>query len=164
MHLKVYQSSLAAELRHLVEAVAWDPLSLPELQLIESEPDWRQWLNSADHDYQAVALDEGRVIGHIAVANHAGPELAGSWNGDTGALREVNALFVHPAARRQGVATDLLALAVAKIRLTGHMPGLVAYDDAPWALALYGSTGWRRLEATSAPPGLVIPFWFPDAS
>jgi len=164
MHLAVYHPFLAVELRHLVDAVALDPLSLPELQLIKSEPKRRQWLDSAGHSYQVVAIDEGHVIGHIAVADHAGPELVGSWNGDIGVLREINALFVHPAVRRQGVATDLLTLAVAKIRLTGHTPGLVAYDDAPWALALYDSTGWKRLEATSAPSGPVVPFWLPEAA
>ena len=164
MHLTVYSGFHEASLRELVRAVALDAISLPSLTLISSQARWRAWLADPEHRYQLVAVADDRLVGHVAVSDVVGAELAAALPQVSPYVREVASLFVHPAYRHRDIAGELLECAVAKVRIDEAIPGLVAYRDAPWALALYQKYGWRRVGAPAVENGVVVPLWLPPAS
>jgi GNAT superfamily N-acetyltransferase len=119
------------------------------------------WLAPPDLLGTWVAEHEGRIVGHVALIREESipAELSAAAPGRDFAF--VARLFVVPAARRLGLAAELLATAAAGATATELVPALIVVADADAAIALYERAGWRRL--ASGPGGWTtaagIPAW-----
>lgn len=98
-----------------------------------SAEDWEHALGGV----HVVALEDGEVIGHVAVVERSLSQGARAWR--TG---YVEALAVHPKVQRRGHGTRLMTHAEAVIAANYELGALSASDvGAP----LYERRGWRRL-------------------
>lgn len=122
--------------------------ALAEVHAADRYPvDWpdtpARWLTPADLVRAWVAVEDGRVTGHVGLAEvepdvavSAGMSVAGA----------VTRLFVVPGARGGGLAARLLDAVLAEVSpLT-----LEVSDEGRAAIALYERHGWRRLGSTRA--------------
>ncbi|MER6509321.1 GNAT family N-acetyltransferase [Nonomuraea sp. NPDC001636] len=92
------------------------------------------WLTPGDLLRAWVAVEEGRVLGHVGLAG-------------TGEGPQVTRLFVVPAARGRGLAPLLLDT----VRKAAGTPVLLEVsDEGRAAVALYERLGWRRVGSTRA--------------
>jgi len=100
-----------------------------------------------------VATAGGEVVGHVSVSPTSSPEVLGLAQQALGVpphqLAVVARLLVSPTHRRQGIARALLAQAVAEAALLGRVPILDVAVHFDRAIALYESSGWRRLGLVS---------------
>jgi GNAT superfamily N-acetyltransferase len=92
--------------------------------------DPRVWLSPEGLLAAWVAVDEGRVVGHVGIAV-AGP----------GRMPSVTRLFVDPEHRCRGLADDLLA--AAEHGAPGTHVRLDVTDETPGAWRLYERRGWH---------------------
>jgi GNAT superfamily N-acetyltransferase len=96
-----------------------------------------RWLTPRGFRQAWVALDGGgAIVGHVLVRDDR--------HGDQSAA-ELGRLFVHPAARREGIAVRLLARC--REWAATHGRGLVlevAASGRNPAMSLYEATGWRH--------------------
>ena len=56
--------------------------------------------------------------------------------------REVSGVCTHPDHRGQGLAADVIAAVMRRIRAGGDVPFLTSYTDNPGAIALYQRLGF----------------------
>jgi len=80
-----------------------------------------------------LAYEDGRAIGHCSA--WAGPDEVG----------QVEDLFVHPAHRRQGIATALIHACVATARSGGAGPVVIVADPTDTPKHAYAALGWQPL-------------------
>jgi len=92
---------------------------------------------------------EGAVAGHVALVRTPDGALAALAGAAPDALVTVSRLFVAPGARGRGLATSLLAVAVARAAGGGLSAVLDVVEGTP-AAALYERLGWRLLERRTA--------------
>jgi GNAT superfamily N-acetyltransferase/predicted GNAT family acetyltransferase len=111
-------------------------------------PNDPKWQNSALREYQAVTMPDERRISWVA-EEEPGPDGApGRLLGHVNILlmRDIGVveLFVHPAARRSGLAHQLLGKAVRRAYDEGFSSiGVEVVGDTP-AVAFYSSLGFAR--------------------
>ena len=102
-----------------------------------------------------VAVDEGRVVGHVALHRRSSPgvlALAAGRLGITAAECGVVArLLVARELRRAGVGRALLDHAADQCRQRGLTPVLDVVDGTGPAIALYERAGWQRLGTVRFP-------------
>lgn len=100
-----------------------------------------------------VATTEGRVVGHVCVTPSSSPEVLGLAQQALGVpahrLAVVARLLVSPTHRQRGIARALLAEATAEAARLGRLPVLDVAVHFDRAIALYESSGWRRLGLVS---------------
>lgn len=108
----------------------------------------RAWLDGDDVADAWVVERKGEILGHVAIS-HTGldPVSALRWRELTGQppdqLAAVSRLFVRPRARREGIGTVLLDVALAGIRARGLTPVLEVVSSWEGAVSLVESRGWR---------------------
>lgn len=107
-----------------------------------------------------VAVEQGRVVGHVALHRRSSPgviALAASRLGVQAAKCGVVArLLVAPEQRRTGLGRRLLDHATDQCRRRQLAPILDVVDGTEPAIALYERAGWRHLGTVS--------FMLPDGS
>jgi GNAT superfamily N-acetyltransferase len=110
-----------------------------------------------------VAIDEGHIIGHVALhsarANPAVKLASEALACEVGQLGVVARLFTAPAARGAGVGRALLHAAAHAARVRDLVPILDVWVELKSAIAMYESCGWRNLGTVDAelPDGRVLP-------
>jgi GNAT superfamily N-acetyltransferase len=96
-----------------------------------------------------VAVADGRVIGHVALAPRASDPVMDMACSVTGAqaaqLGVVARLVVSRASRRSGVARTLLETATEAAHARGLIPVLDVLPRFVAAIALYEASGWIRV-------------------
>lgn len=100
-----------------------------------------------------VAVDEGRVVGHVALHPTSSAEVMAAASDalcrSAEELVVVARLLAAPDRRRRGIANELLATATDEARALGRWPILdVAVHFVP-AIALYERAGWERVAQVS---------------
>jgi GNAT superfamily N-acetyltransferase/predicted DCC family thiol-disulfide oxidoreductase YuxK len=108
----------------------------------------RSWLDGEDVVDAWVVERRGEILGHVAISHTAlDPLSALRWRELTGQpperLAAVSRLFVRPRARREGIGTALLDVALAGIRARGLTPVLEVASSWDGAVGLVESRGWR---------------------
>jgi GNAT superfamily N-acetyltransferase/predicted DCC family thiol-disulfide oxidoreductase YuxK len=108
----------------------------------------RSWLDGDDVVDAWVVERQGEILGHVAVTHTAlEPLSALRWRELTGQppdrLAAVSRLFVRPQARREGIGTALLDVALNSIRDRGLTPVLEVVSAWEDAVGLVESRGWR---------------------
>jgi GNAT superfamily N-acetyltransferase len=105
-----------------------------------------------------VAVDDGAVVGHVALTDVAVGWEADGWCAGTGlpasALAAVSVLFVDPTVTGRGVGSSLLEAAVAHARSLGRTPVLDVVSESTRAVELYQRHGWQVV-------GRARPSWLP---
>lgn len=100
-----------------------------------------------------VAITGGEVVGHVCVSPSSSPEVLRLAQQALGVpphrLAVLARLLVSPTHRQQGIARALLAQAVAEAARVGRVPILDVAVHFDRAIALYESSGWRRLGLVS---------------
>ena len=110
----------------------------------------RSWLAGPDVLSAYVAEEQGEILGHVAIATVPRngisrvrwQEITGR---DTTQLRRISRLFVRRRVRSQGIASDLLGVAVADIRALGLMPVLDVVSTSADGIAFVEKRGWKLL-------------------
>jgi GNAT superfamily N-acetyltransferase len=99
------------------------------------------WLIPGNEVGAWVAEAGGRIAGHVGLVRGM-PKLhvPGFESQELGGIVR---LFVDPAARRHGLARELLDVATGCARDLGLQPVLDVVDDSAAAIALYERAGWR---------------------
>jgi GNAT superfamily N-acetyltransferase len=141
----------AVAVRPVVDDAGWDQVHRL-FRMDHREEDARHGRPTRPEPATAAAVVLRRSLGSSVtylLAERAG-EAAGciaSWAGD-GGVGVIEDVFVHPAHRRAGVATDLLRHAVAHARAHGAGPVLIGaeVDDTP--KHLYARFGFRPVVVT----------------
>lgn len=119
-----------------------------------------------------VATIDGDVVGNVLLRTRSAPasgrQAAEALGVPETELAFVARLLVAPRARRIGVATRLLDVAVACARELGRTPVLDVVEGDGGAVALYEATGWRRIgeHLLTTRSGLQLPvavYAAPDA-
>jgi GNAT superfamily N-acetyltransferase len=107
-----------------------------------------------------VAVEGGRVVGHVALTDVADGWEADGWCAGTGlpasALAAVSVLFVDPTVTGRGVGSTLLAAAVEQARSLGRTPVLDVVSESTRAVDLYERHGWQVVARAR-------PSWLPPA-
>jgi GNAT superfamily N-acetyltransferase len=102
-----------------------------------------------------VAIQEGAIVGHVALNPESAQEVMALAIGETGRsareLAVVARLFVAPGDRRRGVGTALLGRAVSEAHARGLLPVLDVGDELKGANALYAARGWRPVGRVTFP-------------
>lgn len=100
-------------------------------------------------------LDDGTVVGHVALHDAAGDPTLPAAQRATGLPAErlavVARLLVSRAAQGRGLGTRLLRHADAQARAGGRRAVLDVVQEAPGAVAMYDAAGWQRLEPVVLP-------------
>jgi GNAT superfamily N-acetyltransferase len=110
----------------------------------------RSWLTGPDVLDAWVCEQHGEILGHVAVATVPRNGMSRvRWQEITGLpvdeLARVSRLFVRKRVRRQGIATDLLDVAVADIRRRGLHPVIDVVTTSADGIAFLERRGWRLL-------------------
>jgi len=110
----------------------------------------RSWLAGQDVLDAWVAERQGEILGHVAVATVPRNGISQvRWREITGLestqLGRVSRLFVRRRVRGQGLASDLLDVAVRDIRARGLLPVLDVVSTSTNGIALVERRGWRLL-------------------
>ncbi|MFJ4858456.1 GNAT family N-acetyltransferase [Streptomyces sp. NPDC088730] len=92
------------------------------------------------------AWDAGCVLGHVALTR-TGHAMAAEAGLPPDELATLSRLFATASARRGGVATALLATAVAAATADGLRPVLEVEDGGAAAVRLYERAGWRLVSS-----------------
>jgi GNAT superfamily N-acetyltransferase len=96
-----------------------------------------------------VAIDQGEVIGHVALHPAATTSVVDLAAGQLGRSHDeigvVSRLLVASERRREGLGTCLVGLATSECRRLGLIPILDVGDGLDAAIALYEKLRWRRL-------------------
>lgn len=104
--------------------------------------------SSEDHGW--VAESDGRIVGHVALHRAAGNPTLPAAQRATGLgpdrLTVLARLLVASEVRRQGVAQQLIAVAVQHAQAQGQRVVLDVVKDAAAPITLYERLGWTRLE------------------
>jgi GNAT superfamily N-acetyltransferase len=101
------------------------------------------WLTPDNQVGAWVAEHDGQIAGHVGLVRGL-PELRlldVPVEDQGGIVR----LFTDPAARRHGLARELLDVATGRARDLGLQPVLDVVDDSAGAIALYERAGWRLI-------------------
>jgi GNAT superfamily N-acetyltransferase len=119
------------------------------------------WISPAGLMRAWVAETGGAIAGHTGLVHgmQAGCVLRATGRG-AGELAVVARLFVDPAARRAGLARELLDTAKAHAVAGGLQPVLDVVEGSHAAIALYERSGWRqagRERATWTTPAGLTP-------
>lgn len=100
-----------------------------------------------------VAITGGERVGHVCVSRSSSPEVLRLAQQALGVpphrLAVVARLLVSPTHRQQRIARSLLAQAVAEAARLRRVPTLDVAVHFDRAIALYESSGWRRLGTVS---------------
>lgn len=110
----------------------------------------RSWLAGPDVLDAWVCEQQGEILGHVAVATVPRngmsrvrwQEIMGK---DTTELARISRLFVRRRVRGQGIATDLVDVAVDDIRRRGLSPVIDVVSTATDGIAFLERRGWRLL-------------------
>jgi GNAT superfamily N-acetyltransferase len=110
----------------------------------------RSWLTGPDVLGAWVCEQHGEILGHVAVATVPRNGMSRvRWQEITGLpvdeLARVSRLFVRKRVRRQGIATDLIDVAVADIRRRGLHPVIDVVTTSVDGIAFLERRGWRLL-------------------
>jgi GNAT superfamily N-acetyltransferase len=112
------------------------------------------FLTPADDLVTWVAARDGVVVGQVMLAD-APAALAEATSIDAQALVLLRQLFVAPAARGQGLGSQLLDVATAEAAARGRRAALEVLSINVDAIALYERAGWTAV-------GRTTPHWVPD--
>lgn len=122
------------------------PPRLPPLRL-------REFISGPQPLAAWVAVADDRVLGQVVLNSAASPEVLSLARRTTGLqsydFGVVARLLVSPTARRRGAATALLDIATTEARTRGLQPLLDVATHFAGAIALYESSGWRRIGEVS---------------
>lgn len=129
-----------------VQAVDRYPIYLPD-------GDFRRFLTQPASIAASVAVDEGRVVGHVALnpsTSEPVMQVVRSQGDDRSAIY-IARLLVDPGARRTGIGRALLQHARQAALSNGFLPVLDVVDipTAAPAIALYRAEGWREIARVS---------------
>lgn len=110
----------------------------------------RSWLAGPDVLSAYVAEEFGEILGHVAIATVPRNGISRvRWQEITGRdvtqLRRISRLFVRRRVRGQGIASDLLDVAVDEIRGLGLMPVLDVVSTSADGIAFVEKRGWKLL-------------------
>jgi GNAT superfamily N-acetyltransferase len=110
----------------------------------------RSWLAGPDVLAAYVAEEHGEILGHVAIATVPRNGISRvRWQEITGRdvtqLRRISRLFVRRRVRGQGIASDLLDVAVDEIRALGLMPVLDVVSTSADGIAFVEKRGWKLL-------------------
>lgn len=94
-----------------------------------------------------VALDGGRIVGHVAVnaGSHSSVTAAIRHAGIIGEVGVIARLLVDPTRRREGIGSRLLEHASAHVESLGWVPVLDVVATAEPAVSLYRRHGWTEI-------------------
>jgi GNAT superfamily N-acetyltransferase len=108
--------------------------------------DFERFLNVPEPRAAWVAIEDRRIVGHVAVNDETAPGAAAIVR-DAGVTAPgfVARLLVDPSVRRTGLGRALLEHATRAAIADGLVPVLDVVAEARKAIALYESTGWTRL-------------------
>jgi GNAT superfamily N-acetyltransferase len=114
---------------------------------IRPEPP-RAWLDHPDVHAAWVCERIGRILGHVAVSEVARDRASAlRWRETTerspDEMMAVSRFFVRPTARRQGIGTALLDVAVAEIRRRHRLPVVEMISARRDGFPFLVSRGWR---------------------
>jgi GNAT superfamily N-acetyltransferase/predicted DCC family thiol-disulfide oxidoreductase YuxK len=128
----------------------------------------RSWLDGDDVVDAWVVERQGEILGHVAIS-HTGldPLSALRWRELTGQppdqLAAVSRLFVRPRARREGIGTALLDVALAGVRARGLTPVLEVVSSWEGAPAFVEARGWRLVAMYPSDERLQVFYYEPTA-
>ena len=123
------------------------------------------FISSSHQDEAWVAESGGRIVGHVALHRAAVSPMLPAAQRATGLspdrLAMLARLLVAPTVRRQGIARQLIAVAVRHAQALGRRVVLDVVKEADAAIRLYESLGWTRLESLQLPihDGQVLDLW-----
>jgi GNAT superfamily N-acetyltransferase len=134
-----------------------------EVEPVEVDALRRGWLREEgmDPDHAATedvagALRPGEIV-MLAARDAAGEPAAYAALRIAGADAEVEDVYVTPSQRGRGLATALVATAVARARAAGVRDLWIMADDEDFAKGIYARQGfetvWVRYDAVRRPPG-----------
>ena len=109
--------------------------------------DFERFLNQPEPRAAWVAVEDRRIVGHVALNDETAPGAAAVVRdaGITDPAGFIARLMVDPSVRRTGIGRALLAHAAAAAIAAGLVPVLDVVAEARKAIALYESAGWSRL-------------------
>jgi GNAT superfamily N-acetyltransferase len=110
----------------------------------------RSWLAGPDVLSAYVAEEHGEILGHVAIATVPRNGISRvRWQEITGhdvtQLRRISRLFVRRRVRGQGIASNLLDVAVDEIRTLGLTPVLDVVSTSTDGIAFLEKRGWKLL-------------------
>ncbi|HET6652151.1 MAG TPA: GNAT family N-acetyltransferase [Nocardioides sp.] len=110
----------------------------------------RSWLAGPDVLSAYVAEEHGEILGHVAIATVPRNGISRvRWQEITGRdvtqLRRISRLFVRRRVRGEGIASDLLDVAVDEIRTHGLVPVLDVVSTSTDGIAFVEKRGWKLL-------------------
>ncbi|WP_432993829.1 GNAT family N-acetyltransferase [Dactylosporangium sp. CA-233914] len=121
---------------------------------------------ASEHEAAAwVALEDGRIVGHVALHTPAeDPTLelaAGATGSSVDRLALLARLFVAPDVRRSGVGRALLRHAAAQAPAMGRRAVLDVGQMLHAAVALYEREGWQRVGELHLPldDDIILDLW-----
>ena len=110
-----------------------------------------RWLSPSGMLGSWVAENEGRVVGHVALATVRPGHAAEIWSGAAGVPRarlgSTSRLFVAHGARGAGEGSALLDAVCAEADRRGLHPVLDVVETNVAAIRLYERRGWRRVHS-----------------
>lgn len=114
-------------------------------------PDPAAFVTSSREIAAWVAVEQGRIVGHVALHQASTDPTSRSAQRATGLppdqLALVARLLVDPTMRRAGVGRQLLTKATEHAAANGQHAILDVVQDAMAPIALYEAAGWSRLQA-----------------
>ena len=123
------------------------------------------FITHSSEDFGWVAESDGRIVGHVALHHAAVSPMLAAAQRATGLssdqLAMLARLLVAPTARRQGIAQQLIAVAVRHAQALGRRVVLDVVKESEAAIRLYETLGWVRLESLRLPihGGQVLDLW-----
>ena len=113
------------------------------------------FITHSSQDVGWVAELDGRIVGHVALHRAAVSPMLPVAQRATGLgpdrLAMLARLLVAPTVRRQGIAQQLIAVAVHHAHALGRRVVLDVVKEAEAAIKLYEALGWTRLESLRLP-------------
>lgn len=117
--------------------------------------DLAEFMTPDYEDAAWVADMNGQLVGHVALHRATGDPTLPAAQRATGlgpnSLAVLARLVVAPAARRQGVARELIAIATQHACSRGQRLVLDVVQDCDAAVGLYEDLGWVRVEPLKLP-------------
>jgi len=161
MEIRSYAPSDLPALTAILKGIRDHDGGYPPAYIGDEDEAIAQWLDRYPAEWRLVAVEDGRVVGHVQVVEMADtdPDLPDFLTTDgrvePSSCAEITRLFVDPGSRRHGVGRALLAAASERIEQAGARPALCVLTTQEAARELYRSAGWLEIGTFVGVSGVV---------